>query len=76
MPDDSCSAGHSGVVRELTGQGAFVRVVIDLPLTLTAVLPLSTCERLALIPGRPVDVRIPPAAVRILADAPETLKDP
>ena len=76
VPDDSCSAGHSGVVRELTGQGAFVRVVIDLPLTLTAVLPLSTCERLALIPGRPVDVRIPPAAVRILADAPETLKDP
>jgi hypothetical protein len=65
------SAGHSGVVRELVGQGAFVRVVIDLPLPLTAVLSLGACEDLALVPGRPVDVRIPPAAVRILTDSSE-----
>jgi ABC-type sugar transport system ATPase subunit len=70
------SAGHSGVVRELVGQGAFVRVAIELPLPLTAVLPLGACERLALVPGRPVVVRIPPAAVRILAEAPEASGDP
>jgi molybdate transport system ATP-binding protein len=68
--------GHAGVVRELIGQGAFVRVVIDLPLTLTAVLPLGACERLSLVPGRPVAVRISPAAVRILAEAPELPGDP
>jgi ABC-type Fe3+/spermidine/putrescine transport system ATPase subunit len=65
------SVGHSGVVRELIGQGAFVRVVVDLPFSLTAVVPLGVCEGLSLVPGRPVAVYIPPAAVRILADPPE-----
>jgi ABC-type Fe3+/spermidine/putrescine transport system ATPase subunit len=61
--------GHSGVVRELVGQGPFVRVVIDLPPALTAVVSLGACEQLSLVPGRPVGVTIPPAAVRILEDA-------
>ena len=74
--DGRCdAAGYSGVVRELIGQGAFVRVLVDLPFSLTAVLPLGVCEGLSLVPGRPVVVRIPPAAVRILADPPENCSD-
>ena len=65
-PEDAADGACLGVVRELVGQGAFVRVVMDLPPTLTAVVPLGSCERLRLMPGRRVAVRVSPAAVRIL----------
>ena len=58
--------GLEAVVREVVGQGAFVRVTLELPPSIVAVVPLSTCERLSLMPGRRVAVRAAPSVVRIL----------
>lgn len=73
LVEATASAAHEGgleaVVGEVVGQGAFVRVTMDLPPSMVAVVPLSACERLSLMPGRHVGVRIAPSVVRILAAA-------
>jgi hypothetical protein len=66
--DDLGDGACVGIVRQLVGQGAFVRVMVELPAPLTAIVPLSVCECLGLMPGRRVVVRVLPAAVRILDD--------